>query len=115
MKVIVTLTIYVIGVMTFLGWVLFTDFCFHFRVRLAANLGEAVVHDLRRDLYAHLLRSPCAVAHTPHRHGRCMDTVKMPAARVKEPSTPRSNPDPRAYVGVRSPHFRRLRQRAQEC
>lgn len=32
--------------------VLFTDFVMHFRQRLALELGESVIHDLRRDLFA---------------------------------------------------------------
>ena len=35
-----------------------TQVVMHFRQRLALELGEAVVHDLRRDLFAHLVRLP---------------------------------------------------------
>jgi ATP-binding cassette subfamily B protein len=31
-----------------------TQFTFHFRQRLALELGESVVHDMRRDMFAHL-------------------------------------------------------------
>jgi ATP-binding cassette subfamily B protein len=48
-----------------LAWVLgffalagLTELCFVYRMRLALELGEAVVHDLRDDIYAHLLRLP---------------------------------------------------------
>lgn len=42
------------GVMAFLAFAAFTQFCFHFRIRLALELGEAVVYDLRRDVFHHL-------------------------------------------------------------
>jgi ATP-binding cassette subfamily B protein len=35
-----------------------TQFCFHFRQRLALELGESVIQDLRRDMFLHLLRMP---------------------------------------------------------
>ncbi len=35
-----------------------TDVCFHFRQRLALELGERVVFDLRRAVFAHLQRMP---------------------------------------------------------
>lgn len=35
-----------------------TDVCFHFRQRLALELGELVVFDLRRAVFAHLQRMP---------------------------------------------------------
>ena len=35
-----------------------TQFCFHFRQRLALELGESVIQDLRRDVFQHLLRMP---------------------------------------------------------
>jgi ATP-binding cassette subfamily B protein len=35
-----------------------TELCFVFRSRFALRLGEAVVHDLRNEIYAHLLRMP---------------------------------------------------------
>lgn len=40
----------------FLAFAFFTEFTFHFRVKLAQELGENVVHDLRRDLFRHWLR-----------------------------------------------------------
>ena len=42
------------GAAGFLGLVLFTEFTHHFRSRLAMELGEEVVQDLRRDIFAHL-------------------------------------------------------------
>jgi ATP-binding cassette subfamily B protein len=35
-----------------------TQVVFHFRQRLALELGEAVIHDLRRQIFAHLQRMP---------------------------------------------------------
>jgi ATP-binding cassette subfamily B protein len=42
----------------FLGFACITQFCFHFRQRLALELGEAVIQDLRRDIFLHLLWMP---------------------------------------------------------
>lgn len=47
-----------LGVAGFLALALFTQFTVHFRQRLALELGECVVHDIRRDLFAHLQRMP---------------------------------------------------------
>ena len=56
----------VAGTLGFLALAAFTEICFVFRSRLALRLGEAVVHDLRNDIYAHLLRLPMSFfAHTP--------------------------------------------------
>jgi ATP-binding cassette subfamily B protein len=46
------------GVLGYLAFSAFVEFCFVFRYRLALRLGEAVVHDLRDDVYAHLMRMP---------------------------------------------------------
>lgn len=46
------------GVLGFLALVAVTEFCFVYRSRFALELGEAVVHDLRHEIYAHLLRMP---------------------------------------------------------
>jgi ATP-binding cassette subfamily B protein len=46
------------GVLGFLALVAVTEFCFVYRSRFALELGEAVVQDLRHDIYAHLLRMP---------------------------------------------------------
>ena len=42
----------------YLALVVLTQVTVHFRQRLALELGEAVVHDLRRDLFEHLLAMP---------------------------------------------------------
>jgi ATP-binding cassette subfamily B protein len=47
-----------LGVMGFLCAVLFTDICFHFRIRLALELGESIVRDMRDEIYRHLLTMP---------------------------------------------------------
>jgi len=46
------------GAAGFLAWAVVTQFCFHFRQRLALELGESVIQDLRRDIFAHLLKMP---------------------------------------------------------
>jgi ATP-binding cassette, subfamily B, bacterial len=48
----------VIGVAGYLALTGFTSLCFVYRQRLALLLGEAVVHDLRLQVYEHLLRLP---------------------------------------------------------
>lgn len=42
------------GAGAYLALAAFTQFSFHFRQRLALELGEAVVHDLRNQIFAHL-------------------------------------------------------------
>jgi len=44
--------------LVFLGMALTTQLSFHFRQRLALELGESVMQDLRRDIFQHLLRMP---------------------------------------------------------
>ena len=46
------------GVLGFLALAATTELCFVYRGRFALRLGEAVVHDLRNDIQAHLLRMP---------------------------------------------------------
>ncbi len=47
-----------LGVAALVAFAGFTEFCFVYRSRLALQLGEGVVHDLRNLIYAHLLRQP---------------------------------------------------------
>jgi ATP-binding cassette, subfamily B, bacterial len=55
-----------VGVLGFLALAALTEVCFVFRGRLALRLGEAVVHDVRNDIFAHLLRMPMSFfARTP--------------------------------------------------
>ncbi len=42
----------------FFAFIIFTLICFHFRQRLASELGESVIHDLRRDLFEHMFSMP---------------------------------------------------------
>jgi len=51
------------GAIGFMAWAVFTELTFHFRQRWALELGESVVHDLRRDVYAHLQGMPLAFYH----------------------------------------------------
>ena len=46
------------GVVGFLALAAVTEIGFVYRARLALRLGEAVVHDLRNEIYAHLLSLP---------------------------------------------------------
>ncbi|MGD1019455.1 MAG: ABC transporter ATP-binding protein [Verrucomicrobiia bacterium] len=46
------------GAIGFLVLAAVTQFCFHFRQRLALELGESVIQDLRRDVFQHLIRMP---------------------------------------------------------
>ena len=46
------------GAVGFLTFAAVTQFCFHFRQRLALELGESVLQDLRHDIFQHLLRMP---------------------------------------------------------
>jgi ATP-binding cassette subfamily B protein len=48
----------VLGVAGYLAFAGFTEFCFVYRMRCALRLGEAVVQDLRHEIYAHLLKMP---------------------------------------------------------
>ncbi|HET9931948.1 MAG TPA: ABC transporter ATP-binding protein, partial [Polyangiaceae bacterium] len=47
-----------LGVVALIAFAGFTELCFVYRSRLALQLGEGVVHDLRNLIYAHLLRQP---------------------------------------------------------
>ncbi len=44
--------------LAFLAFAGFTEFCYVYRARLAFELGERVVHDLRLDVYRKLLEMP---------------------------------------------------------
>jgi ABC-type multidrug transport system fused ATPase/permease subunit len=48
----------VIGVALLLAFAGLTEFCFVYRMRLALELGERVVHDLRHEIYQKLLGMP---------------------------------------------------------
>jgi len=46
------------GALVFLALAAFTQFCFHYRQRLALELGESVIQDVRSDIFAKLLQMP---------------------------------------------------------
>lgn len=52
------------GTLGFIAFALFTQVTFHYRIRLALELGEAIVHDLRRAIFAHLQSLPMSFFHT---------------------------------------------------
>ncbi len=58
-----------LGALGFLALATLTEATFHFRMRLALELGEAVVHDLRNAIYAHLLRHAAGLLPGAHRAG----------------------------------------------
>jgi ATP-binding cassette subfamily B protein len=49
-----------LGALGFGALALLTNVLFHFRYRFALELGEAVIHDLRAEVFAHILRMPMA-------------------------------------------------------
>ncbi len=51
------------GALGFAALAIFTQFTMHFRQRLALELGEAVVCDLRNQIFAHLQRMPMSYFH----------------------------------------------------
>jgi ATP-binding cassette subfamily B protein len=48
----------VLGTLGFAAIALFTNWTFHYRYRYALELGEAVIHDMRNDVFGHLMRMP---------------------------------------------------------
>ena len=52
-----------VGSLGFALLILFTAFVFHLRQRLQLELGEAIVHDLRNDLFQNLQRMPLGFFH----------------------------------------------------
>ena len=54
----------VLGVAGFAGLALLTEFCMRYRMGLALELGEAVVHDLRNEIFNHLQRMPMSFYNT---------------------------------------------------
>jgi ATP-binding cassette subfamily B protein len=46
------------GALGVAGLAAFTNWMFHYRYRLALELGEAVIHDLRREVMAHVFKMP---------------------------------------------------------
>ncbi len=61
---------------------LFTQITFHFRQLLALELGEAVIHDLRQELFAHLQRMPMGFFHKT-KIGRIISRVSSDSEAVR--------------------------------
>jgi ATP-binding cassette subfamily B protein len=53
----------ILGGLGFLLLAIFTQFTMHYRSRLALELGEAAVHDLRRDVFEHLQKMTMSYYH----------------------------------------------------
>jgi len=69
--------------LAFLGMAFLTQFTLHFRQRLALELGEAVIHDLRRDLFAKLMRLPMSY-YNRTKLGRTISRVTADANAVRQ-------------------------------
>lgn len=70
------------GAMGFLAFSLFTQLTLHFRQRYALQLGEAVLHDLRADIFRHLHRLPMSFFHRM-KVGRLISRVTSDAESVR--------------------------------
>ncbi|HCE44882.1 MAG TPA: ABC transporter ATP-binding protein [Lentisphaeria bacterium] len=70
------------AVAAFLGFTLFTQFTFHYRQRLALELGELVIHDVRRDLFKHMMNMPMGFF-TRTRLGRLISLFTSDAEAVR--------------------------------
>jgi ATP-binding cassette subfamily B protein len=66
----------------FLGLAALTQFSFHHRQRLALELGEAVVHDLRNEIFRHLQRMPMSF-YNRTRLGRMISRMTSDAEAVR--------------------------------
>jgi len=72
----------VVGVLGFCLLAASTHFVFHFRQRLALELGESVVHDLRNAIFAHLQRMPMSFFNRT-RLGRIISRMTSDAEAVR--------------------------------
>ena len=70
------------GVAAYLVLAAWTNLMFHFRQRLALELGECVVHDLRDDIFAHLQRMSMRFFHRT-KLGRVISRVTSDAEAVR--------------------------------
>lgn len=70
------------GIVAYLGWAGLTQFSFHFRMRWAQEYGEAVVHDLRNTIFAHLQTLTMGYFHRT-RIGRNISRVTSDAEQVR--------------------------------
>jgi ATP-binding cassette subfamily B protein len=72
-----------LGAAAFLILAVLTEVCFHYRIRLGRELGETVVHDLRRDVFSHLLKMPMSyfdrtrIGHIISRFTHDTESVRM--------------------------------------
>jgi ATP-binding cassette subfamily B protein len=64
----------VIGSLAFLALCAVTQLTMHYRQLIALRLGEAAVFDMRRDVFAHLLRQPMSFYHR-YKLGRLLSRV----------------------------------------
>ena len=64
----------VTGSISFLLLCAFTQWTMHYRQLIALRLGEAAVHDMRRDVFEHLLIQPMSFYHR-HKLGRLLSRV----------------------------------------
>ena len=71
-----------VGVLGFFALAASTHFVFHFRQRLALELGECVVHDLRNAVFAHLQRMPMSFFNRT-RLGRIISRMTSDAEAVR--------------------------------
>ena len=71
-----------VGVACFAGLALMEVVVFHFRMRLAMELGEQVVHDLRNEVFEHLQRMPMSFfTHT--KLGRVISRITSDISNVR--------------------------------
>jgi ATP-binding cassette subfamily B protein len=63
------------GALLFAGVAISTQIVMHYRQRLALELGEAVVHDLRNDIFRHLQQLPMSFFHRT-KVGRVISRMK---------------------------------------
>jgi len=70
------------GALGFLAMAAFTQLTLHFRQRLALELGESVLQDLRADIFRHLMRMPLSFFHKT-RLGRILSRVTSDADAVR--------------------------------
>lgn len=70
------------GALAFLAQLGFTFLVLHFRQKLALELGEAVIHDLRNEIFDHLLRMPMSFF-SRNRVGRIISRFTSDAEAVR--------------------------------
>ncbi|MGJ3242222.1 MAG: ABC transporter ATP-binding protein [Opitutales bacterium] len=73
----------VIAVLGYSALAIFTDVVFHFRSRYALELGESVMHDLRKAVFAHLQRMPLRF-YNKMRLGRIISRVSSDIESIRQ-------------------------------